>query len=138
NVVLIEPGEPGGGVAYGAARPWHLLNSRAGAMSADPDAPGHFTRWAGAAPDAFLPRPLYGRYLRAALDETVAAHPGRFTHCRARAVALAGSAVHLDNGAAVEASHVVLATGNPAGARPAAVPPALHTHPAYVADPWRP
>jgi len=28
-VVVIEPGEPGGGMAYGAAQPWHLLNSRA-------------------------------------------------------------------------------------------------------------
>jgi uncharacterized NAD(P)/FAD-binding protein YdhS len=61
RVVLVEPGEPGGGVAYGAARPWHVLNSRAAAMSADPDDPGHFARWAGAGADAFLPRPLYGR-----------------------------------------------------------------------------
>src|SRR4051812_7541359 len=47
DVVLIEPGRPGGGLAYGSARPWHLLNSRAGAMSADPGDLGHFTRWAG-------------------------------------------------------------------------------------------
>src|SRR6188768_4079298 len=52
DVVLIEPGEPGGGIAYGSARPWHLLNSRAGAMSADPDDPDHFVRWAGATADA--------------------------------------------------------------------------------------
>src|SRR3982750_4845625 len=64
DVVLIEPGEPGGGLAYGAAHPWHLLNSRAGAMSADPDDPGHFARWAGAAPEEFRPRLEYGRYLQ--------------------------------------------------------------------------
>jgi uncharacterized NAD(P)/FAD-binding protein YdhS len=138
RVVLVEPGEPGGGVAYGAAKPWHVLNSRAGAMSADPDDPAHFARWAGAGADAFLPRPLYGRYLRAVLHEAVAAHPGRFQHCRARATAVAAGRVHLDTGAVVRADQVVLATGSPAGAQPAAVPPALRSHPGYVPDPWLP
>src|SRR5690348_2077371 len=76
DVLLVEPGEPGGGVAYGAAQPWHLLNSRAGAMSADPDDPGDFVRWAGATPEAFLPRADFGRYLGDVLDRT----PGRLTH----------------------------------------------------------
>jgi len=138
RVVLVEPGEPGGGVAYGAARPWHVLNSRAAAMSADPDDPGHFARWAGAGADAFLPRPLYGRYLRAVLHDAVAAHPGRFRHRRARATGVAAGQVQLDTGAVVPADRVVLATGNPAGAHPAAVPPALRSHPGYVSDPWRP
>src|SRR3954453_16723984 len=77
GVVLGEPGGPGGGLAYGAAHPWHLLNSRAGAMSADPDDPGHFARWAGAAPEEFRPRLEDGRYLRDTLARTVAVHPGR-------------------------------------------------------------
>src|SRR3954451_17514646 len=64
RVVLIEPDEPGGGLAYGTARPWHLLNSRAGAMSADPEDPGHFVRWAGCSPEEFRPRAEFGRYLR--------------------------------------------------------------------------
>ncbi|MFC3382422.1 FAD/NAD(P)-binding protein [Couchioplanes azureus] len=85
HVVLVEPGEPGGGVAYGNAQPWHLLNSRAGAMSADPDDPDHFVRWSGAAPADFRPRREYGRYLRAVFDEAVAAHPGRVEVRRARA-----------------------------------------------------
>jgi len=33
------------GVAYSAAHPDHLLNVRAGNMSALPDDPGHFVRW---------------------------------------------------------------------------------------------
>src|SRR3954467_12531388 len=77
RVVLIEPDEPGGGLAYGPARPWHLLNSRAGAMSADPDDPGHFARWAGCAPDEFRPRPEYGAYLRSVFAGTVAEHGDR-------------------------------------------------------------
>ena len=129
RVILIEPGEPGGGVAYGAARPWHLLNSRAGAMSADPDDPGHFARWAGAAPEEFVSRRRYGDYLRSVFDPL----PADLVRARATGVSPDG-VITLDRGAPIRADHVVLATGSPAGAR--------HTaevdHPAYLADPWRP
>src|SRR6185369_4204106 len=96
DVVLIEPGEPGGGLAYGFAQPWHLLNSRAGAMSADPADPAHFVRWANARGLAagsadFLSRRDYGDYLRDVLDEAAAAHPGRLTIRRARATGLTGA-----------------------------------------------
>ncbi|GAA3339187.1 FAD/NAD(P)-binding protein [Amorphoplanes nipponensis] len=133
DVVLIEPGEPGGGVAYGHAQPWHLLNSRAGAMSADPDDPGHFARWAGAAPQAFRPRAEYGRYLRSVLAEADRAHTGRLRVHRSRVTALGpDGTVLLDDGGAVRADHVVLATGGPAAAHQPI------EHPRYVADPWRP
>jgi uncharacterized NAD(P)/FAD-binding protein YdhS len=79
DVLLIEPGRPGGGLAYGEARPWHLLNSRAGAMSADPDDPGHFVRWANArgipaAAEDFLSRRVWliGSLRRGAEWETTA------------------------------------------------------------------
>src|SRR5690349_13688183 len=85
RVVLIEPGEPGGGLAYGSARPWHLLNSRAGAMSADPDDPGHFTRWSASTPDDFRPRTEYGRYLRSVFQEAAATFGDRLEVRPARA-----------------------------------------------------
>lgn len=133
DVELIEPGEPGGGVAYGYPRPWHLLNSRAGAMSADPDDPGHFVRWAGTTAEAFRPRAEYGRYLRSVLAEADRAHPGRLRVRRARVAALdPDGTVALDDGHALRADHVVLATGGPAAA------PQRIAHPGYVADPWRP
>jgi uncharacterized NAD(P)/FAD-binding protein YdhS len=145
DVVLIEPGEPGGGLAYGSAQPWHLLNSRAGAMSADPDDPHHFVRWAGVEPHEFASRRDYGRYLREVFAETAAAHPDRLRVRTGRATALlptaAGYAIEVDGSAdsrpvgRARADHVVLATGNLAGARPAA---GLHEHPAYIADPWLP
>jgi uncharacterized NAD(P)/FAD-binding protein YdhS len=147
DVVLIEPDEPGGGVAYGSAQPWHLLNSRAGAMSADPDDPGHFVRWSRARgltvePDDFLGRRDYGHYLRDVLAAAAAAHPGRLSVRRARAVGLragvTGWSVSLDDGTVVRADDVVAAVGNPLGSEPSAVAPELHDHPAYVADPWRP
>ena len=134
RVVLIEPAEPGGGLAYGAARPWHLLNSRAGAMSADPDDPGHFARWAGCTPDEFRPRAEYGRYLRSIFTATAAEHGDRLTVRRQRAAGLAAAGVRLTDGAEVRADDVVVATGNPAPAQPAARP----DHPDYIADPWAP
>jgi uncharacterized NAD(P)/FAD-binding protein YdhS len=71
------------------------------------------------------------------LDAEAGAHPGRFTHRRARATKLTGRTVALDSGPDLMADHVVLATGNPAGAQPASIPAAVRAHPAYVADPWR-
>src|SRR3954464_14217217 len=103
DVVLIEPGEPGGGLAYGSARPWHLLNSRAGAMSADPDDLGGFARWAGCAADDFRPRAEDGRYLRSGFA-SVAAEPGARLSIRpAGAAGLSGAGVRLADGSVVPA-----------------------------------
>jgi uncharacterized NAD(P)/FAD-binding protein YdhS len=132
RVVLIEPGEPGGGLAYGSARPWHLLNSRAGAMSADPTDLADFTRWAGCAPGEFRPRQEYGRYLTSVFES--AADSDRLTVRRARATGLVDSGVTLAGGGLVRADDVVIATGNPQAAQPGARP----DHPDYIADPWRP
>src|SRR3954469_12599585 len=117
--VLIEAGEPGGGLAYGAARPWHLLNSRAGAMSADPDDPEHFVRWAGCGPDDFRPRQEYGSYLRSVFTSMAADHGDRLTVRRERATALAADGVLLSGGGRIRADDVVIATGNPASTHPA-------------------
>src|SRR3954463_7604105 len=94
RVVLIEPDEPGGGLAYGSARPWHLLNSRAGAMSADPDDPSDFARWAGVSPSSFAPRTLYGSYLRAVFARTAAAYGDRLSVVRDRAQRAESGQIH--------------------------------------------
>jgi uncharacterized NAD(P)/FAD-binding protein YdhS len=138
EVVLIEPGEPGGGIAYGAAQPWHVLNSRAGAMSADPDDPDHFVRWATArgipaTRDDFLGRRDYGRYLAPVLADVAAASAGRLRTLPAYATSVRPGTVSIMDGSAVRADHIILAVGNPASG-PSAAP--LH-HRAYVADPWR-
>ncbi len=80
--------ELGLGVAYGTDRPEHLLNVRAANMSAIAEEPDHFLRWlaaneadwtADSAGDAdlFVPRLIYGRYVRATLDEEIARAAGR-------------------------------------------------------------
>ncbi|MEV7623498.1 FAD/NAD(P)-binding protein [Actinoplanes sp. NPDC089786] len=140
DVVLIESGELGGGVAYGAsARPWQLLNSRAGAMSAYPDDPGHFVRWAGVEACDFMPRRAYGHYLREVLDWAALAHPGRFRWVRGRVSDVrTDPLVILDDGREVRADDVVLALGNPVSGQPPGLPSALGEDPSFVADPWRP
>lgn len=74
------------GVAYGSSDNVHLLNVRANRMGAFPDKPEGFSEWlqseegkAGAAalwpennitPDSFVPRILYGAYLKSVNEKT--------------------------------------------------------------------
>src|SRR5207245_9498621 len=78
RIALVErSGALARGLAYGPAESCHVLNLPAAGMSALPDDPGHFVRWSGAAPDAFVPRALYGAYLEALLTSAHAsAAPG--------------------------------------------------------------
>jgi uncharacterized NAD(P)/FAD-binding protein YdhS len=105
-------------------------------MSADPDDPGHFVRWAAARAADFLPRGDFGRYLRETFAAVVARHPGRYTRHRDRAAGLrrdgAGWVVGTAAGGRIRAGDVVLATGGPAPAVPVAVPPGVVS----VTDPW--
>src|SRR5215218_3474802 len=75
GTVLIEKARcPGPGVAYRTADEDLRMNVRACQLTAVPDEPDHFTRWARAeAPatqaDDYVPRARFGRYLRDVLDE---------------------------------------------------------------------
>ncbi|MBA2918365.1 NAD(P)-binding protein [Sphingomonas sp. MAH-20] len=147
RVTLIERREDqlARGVAYGSARPDHLLNVRAAGMSAFPDDPRHFERWlgrrsSGASP--FVRRRLYGLYLRELLAETAAGAAHRLRVVRADVADLveAEGRLRLDIAGAppIEADAVVLATGS----LPPAVPDRLGLDAldgdAFIADPWRP
>lgn len=134
------------GVAYGTAHAEHLLNVRAGNMSAMPDDPGHFVRWLEARGlgdrTSFVPRRIYGTYLGDLLEETRAAHGERLRLIEGEAVALdregagEGWRLALADGGAIAADTIVLAIGNlpphtPAGLDPDTMPPG-----SYIADPW--
>jgi uncharacterized NAD(P)/FAD-binding protein YdhS len=145
RTVLISPeSRPGRGVAYGAAEPWHLLNSRAAAMSADARDPEHLLRWCrargrAAEPTDFLPRSVFGEYLA---DQFTHADRSRSAHHRATAIGVRaderGYLVTDDSGAEIRAGHVVLALGNPPPCVPSGVSEAARRDVAFVADPWAP
>ena len=134
----------GRGVAYSATHPSQLLNVRAAGMSAFPDEPGHFARWVaarcGSGGHDFIPRALYGDYLRETLTAVRRGREDRLALVAGEAVDIADGdrlSAMLTTGERIEADAVVLATGNlpphaPPGVDADALPPAR-----YVADPWR-
>lgn len=142
KVTLIErAGAAGRGLAFGAADPIHLLNVRAGNMSAWPDRPGHFVEWLGERGDstAFAARRDFGRYVEEQLEAAEAGAPNRLTRVRGDAVNLVerpdGVTVVLADSGAIHADAAVLAIGNlpppPPGRQLASLPAGL-----WVADPW--
>src|SRR6476469_5601223 len=88
RLVVVEPsGSLGRGVAYGAHHPLHLLNVRTRDLSVRAGQPGDFLNWAFRQLDqgenhaglhdglahTFLPRQLFGEYVRQRFFETVEA-----------------------------------------------------------------
>ncbi|HYJ84388.1 MAG TPA: FAD/NAD(P)-binding protein [Allosphingosinicella sp.] len=131
RIALIEKsGHFARGAAYGTISPGHLLNVRARNMSALAGEPMHFAAWAageGFAPDDYVPRRDYRRYLAALLDG--APEVERLT---GEAVAIEDKGVRLASGELVECGAAVLAGGNYPSRLPAAFGPgAIH-------DPWGP
>jgi uncharacterized NAD(P)/FAD-binding protein YdhS len=129
----------GRGVAYATPDPQHLLNVRAGRMSAVAGRPDDLVEWAGATADSFLPRGLYGDYLRATLVAARREAPaGTVRQIADEAIRVVGGApatVLTRDGERHLADAVVVAVGisrpqPPSGAT------AVTCHPAYVADPW--
>lgn len=132
----------GPGRAYATGNPGHLLNVRAGNMSAFPDQPDHFLDCAGVARDAFVARATYGLYLQDLLADALrdADHGARLDRRTAEAVAAWREAgrwrVALADGSALEADAVVLAVGFLAAAWPRGVAVEDSSAACLVTDPW--
>ncbi len=123
SVLLIERASLlGRGIAYGTQYGWHLLNVPAVGMSAIPEQPEHFLRWANAnydsavGPESFVPRRVYGQYVESLLRDAIESNPGRFDSRQDEAIAIDRSSglanVLLRSGEVIEARKVVLALGN--------------------------
>jgi uncharacterized NAD(P)/FAD-binding protein YdhS len=132
RVYLIEKNANfGRGLAYSTGNPNHVLNVRAGRMSAFADAPDHFADWlnkhadekggaegACSGSDRFVPRRLYGAYIQDLLgNEIWQAGNGRNLYLVPdEAVALwqrpDGFSLQVRSGRTYELDVAVLATGN--------------------------
>ena len=143
-VLLDRLGRHGRGTAYSTTDDRHLLNVPAAQMSAFPDDPRHFLRWARSVgieitDDTYARRRVYGDYLAHTLAEARAAAPnvtvGHVTGTATAVTELSRLRVHLSAGGRIDADLVVVATGN----RPPGDPvPDLLRSSRYVSDPWRP
>jgi len=151
DVILIERGaDVGRGLAY-AERPFpYLLNVPAARLSVAADDPSQFLRFAQrrlphADGEDFLPRALYGDYLKEVLMLAERSAPAEVRLVRVvdevRAVTRRAGAqpwgVECPARPTLLADRLILAFGNP----PSALPPwaaALRHHPAYRHDPWAP
>ena len=139
---------PAPGVAYGACDAAHLLNVPAGRMGAFAEEPGGFHAWLSRTipgahgPDDFVPRALFGRYLRELADAELAPSRGRVSMVRDAVVHLErvpfGVELVLASGRSMVARAAVLAPGLP----PARTPWAKVDHgaprEALCVDPWEP
>lgn len=139
GVAVIGAGhEPGRGVAYSTPDHQHRMNVPVRRLGVDVDGSDHLVRWleerdaSKVDPEAYIPRRDYGDYLADHLDAT------GVPLVAARATSLAchreGWTIGLEDGSAMTAGVVVLATGPPPGPGPVPLP----AGPSVVADPWDP
>ncbi|WDI93326.1 FAD/NAD(P)-binding protein [Xanthomonas campestris] len=134
----------GSGIAYGAARPEHLLNVRAKDLGIDAQAPAAFADTLHLGESGrleFLPRLAYGDYLRSELDTAVSAAQASIVRLSQEAVAVErarrGFRVFLANGDAFQTDQVVLAVGALQPQALAGIGPRLSVHPRYIGWPWQ-
>lgn len=157
-ITLVErdPARFNRGVAYGTHQRCHLLNVPAGKMSAYPDDPDNFLRWAQLHQSqllnppwvtridagTFIPRRFYGDYLHDVLNEAEAlAQPDvRLYRLVDKALRLQekanGIQVSLESGLQVQADRVVFAAGNFPPGNPRLADPGFYDSPRYHGNPW--
>lgn len=135
----------GRGVAYSTDEDSHILNVRAGNMSAFPDQPRHFLDWLetdpeGARSGTFVRRHVYGRYLSGLLQQALEGSDGRLSVVEGDAIDLDlqtdGVTVRLGDGSSRTFDAAILAPGNLPPHDPPGVDD-LTSHPdVYRGDPW--
>jgi uncharacterized NAD(P)/FAD-binding protein YdhS len=141
RVTLIERrSEIGRGLAYHTGNPDHLLNVRAGNMSALPEDPDHFVRWlatrnlCSADPYCFVPRRVFGDYIESLIQPLIAEERGSraLTLVNDECVAISegrnGVMIRLADGTRLSGDIAILATGHDS----------RHAPLACYADPWAP
>jgi uncharacterized NAD(P)/FAD-binding protein YdhS len=151
TILLVETDtRVGCGLAYGACGPQHLLNVPVARMEVGLEP--SFADWlsqrpgqlqealeesGGSLPDAFVPRQLFGDYLEQHVAGALTRGDGggiRRIHGEVMAISPSPQRLMLDDGRALEADAMVLATGNQPPGLPFRAAPSTR----IVADPWSP
>ncbi len=156
RVVLIERNAQfGRGPAYSSGNSSHLLNVPAGKMSGFQGDPHDFLHWLQALPEAelggmqpgpatFVPRHIYGRYIRHLINQElkVPERGDQLKLVRGDVLDITeapGSVtLLLDRNRTITADRVVLAVGNFPPAPPPVADPWFYDTPLYKPDPWGP
>lgn len=154
-----DPARLSRGTAYSTTHACHVLNVPAGGMSALPDDPEHFLRWAlshqqesGNLPQVteisastFLPRQWYGEYLselmRETAEEMASVHRLDVVYEEVvdiQELCTGGAELLTSASQRIEADRVVLALGNFPPADPAGSDSDLTPERRYHANPWTP
>ncbi len=148
EINLIERGKRfGRGVAYSATEDFHLLNVPAAKMGAFPDDIEHFYHWLTAknhdfAPSDFVPRRLYGEYLRELFAEVSANKKSNVAvnliDDEAVDIEIRDdkSEVVISSGETIESDKVVLAFGNFLPPHPKAESQRFVESEKYFQNPW--
>lgn len=150
EVNLVEKRQKiGRGVAFSTPEDVHLLNVPAAKMGAFPDDPEHFHRWLQEhgydhGPAAFVPRHIFGSYLRDVLDSANDTSDPRSVlniydddAVDLKVVSEGKAEVIFRSGESVISEAVVLAFGNFLPPDPTVPDLAFTASPAYFRDPWR-
>lgn len=139
--------ELGRGVAYSPPSDRLVLNVRAGGMSAYPEHPAHFLDWlrykcpGRFTSDCFVPRHIYGDYLRETLgaaengaEGKLHAHPHQADRLEPTE---GGWLIHDRSGTATLVHSVILALGNAPPATPHLEDDRFKSDPRYFSNAWR-
>jgi uncharacterized NAD(P)/FAD-binding protein YdhS len=144
RILLIDRDEIGRGIAYASRRYPYLLNVPVGGMSASCTDPLEFLKYLQcdlplATVHSFVPREIYGGYLRARLTRADVSPWVQLVRIRGSATAIErtpfGFHLRFADGRTLAVSTIVLALGNPP---PGRIPQAesVRGSSRYVEDPW--
>ena len=151
RILLIERNAQfGRGPAYATGNSSHLLNVPASKMSAFHGDPPHFLAWlrrhgdwAAVEPDTFVPRHVFGSYVRHLLNAEIKGDTlDRLTLVRGDVMDITleadGLRICLDRERLLHADRAVLAVGNFPPAPPPVADPSFYDTCLYRPDPWAP
>jgi uncharacterized NAD(P)/FAD-binding protein YdhS len=150
TINLVEKGERLGlGVAYSTSKDCHLLNVPANKMGAFPEDVEHFYGWLKTKgydyePTSFVPRKIFGAYLREVLNDAIKNKPegaaiNIFDDEAVDIVADNGQGqVILDSGEILFSDKIILAFGNFLPPHPSVEDQSFATAQKYFQNPWSP